>query len=132
MFFQIPLALQLSYQIEHSISYYNKSNEIGQSQDGKKGSLIKEVLFQGIGKLWENFFFVILMVHSLLSMLEYYQSYSIVAVMLCPFKTWNLIAACWFKYKCGRMKALDFEILMKRGRSIIVNEPNELNKDRLD
>ncbi len=67
-----------------------------------------------------------------MGMFEYYHAYSIIAVMLCPFKTWNLIIACYLKYKCSHMKEADFDFYMKKDRFIVINEPNELNKNLLD
>ena len=117
MLTQLPLALDLSFQIESSLSNFTSKT----SQQNKRM----------LSKLWGNFFFIILVIHSLLCMIELYYTYSLVAVVLCPFKTWNLMFACYLKYKCMSMKSDDFEIFIKNGRSI-VDEAIELNKNRID
>jgi hypothetical protein len=67
-------------------------------------SLPKAILFTIV----HNFTFIILIVTSLLSIVDFYHCYSLVAVIISPFKTWSLIAAFYLRYECSRLDLADF------------------------
>lgn len=125
IFFQFLLMFHLSYQIEKRFVNMNKEE-----------SSIK------ITNCWklitQNFTFIILVLHCLLNIYDFYRSYSFVSAVLCPFKTWLLLIAFYLRHKCSNLSLSDFNKFIDTSKFNSVNKTNEfvqmpslkcLNKD---
>lgn len=58
---------------------------------------------------FQNSTFIILIILNLLNMYDFYLSYSLISVIICPFKTWLLLYAIYLRYKCTQLSANHFE-----------------------
>ncbi len=113
LFFQLPLIFHLSFQIETRFLTINfQPSEIESSNLSVKASLFnsfKLCIKSLFSSIWANFSFAIMVSFCFVQMYDFYLSYSTYALILCPLKTWMLIASIYLRNKCANLNANDFE-----------------------
>jgi len=123
LFFQLLLILSLSYQIETRFIHMtfadeNKNINTGTSATKKSiGASIKLISYLIVINLWKDMPFLILILNTLLQIYDFYLSYSLLAVVFNPLKTWLLISAIILRYKCTNLNLGDFEKFVNESKS---------------
>jgi len=104
LLFQLPLILQLSYQIEQRFLNLNAPTKAAATGWTRLC----------LGLVWKNVSLLVVCAFCSITLIEYYQSYSLMAVLVCPFKTWNLCAAVYLWQRCWRLEESDFDLFMEK------------------
>ena len=126
MFFQLLLILSLSYQIETRFIHMTFSDESKNVNTGTSsmqniqksiGASIKLVSYLIVINLWKDLSFLLLVLNTLLQIYDFYLSYSLLAVIFNPFKTWLLVLAFILRYKCTHLNLNDFEKFVNESKS---------------
>lgn len=64
-----------------------------------------------INLLWRDLFFIVLLVSNLIQMYDIYSSYSLISILICPLKTYNLIFVSFIRFfKLKNLKLKDFNL----------------------
>ena len=126
--FQLLLILDWSYQIEiiyqQIASDGNKSlSEEAKAQKSISYLFILQQLFCRrlidfklslkylINLLWRDSFFILLLISNLIQMYDIYSSYSLITILICPLKTYNLIFVIFIRFfKFKNFKLKDFNL----------------------
>lgn len=65
------------------------------------------------GIFFQNITFLFIILFSLLNLYELFLSYSLISVIICPFKSWLLVYFIYLRIKCQNFSINDFKILQE-------------------
>ena len=115
------LMFHLAYQIEDRFlklpfkddsKSNNEHEQLSQSTNPaieKKSKLnIFSLLYKTLLFIIRNFSFIFLVLNCATSLLDLYYTYSMISVILSPYKAWFLVLAFYLRYKCSRLNSSDF------------------------
>ena len=100
VFFQFLLTLDLSARLDKRLYRLHNHQQQQQQQLPRSRSIARVLL-----ALRNNLTFVVFLLVNLLSLYDFYKAYSLVAVLVCPFKTWMLAYAVYMRHACTHMPA---------------------------
>jgi hypothetical protein len=128
IFYQFFLILHLSNLIEQrfmNIQNGDKGFSFGFSSLPSMRQKFKYVFLYILMGFWNNISFLVVIVTSYMQINDLYLSYEIVAVLICPIKTWLLILAFYLNYKCSHLSVNDFSNILNvnssKNRTIVDN-----------
>lgn len=83
-------------------------NNTSQMRISRLKSAAKFLCIKFFNSLWINLPFVVLVLVALLQIYDLNRSYAVVAMLVCPIKTWMLGIAFYLRYKCLNLNINDF------------------------
>jgi len=118
IFFQTLLIFDLSYKIE--ISYQNYFSETNLNN-------FKLSLSYLLKLLWRDSLFFLLTILLFFQIYDIYASYSLISILICPLKTWNLFFVIYLRYfRLSNVKLREFSLNIATTASS--NDPPETFK----
>lgn len=133
------MLLDLSNQIENRFGQLglNPMTSAGGSMPLRQSNR-RKLVGQMLSLVYENVFFVLLVLGTFSYVKDLYLTYSFMAVLVCPIKTWALAVAVYLKCACATLSRKDFEkfIDMSRLRSddqrlVDMTETDDVNQSLL-
>ncbi len=129
LFFIIPVFFDLSYQIEKSFRTIHFAPE--SCHTDKKPNFLALVA-RLIKFTYENFMFILLLLFTTFYIYELNGTYSTLAAISSPLKTWNLLVVAYLRYKSMHLSESDFDRFIgtksTKHKNQIANE-QESNKE---
>jgi hypothetical protein len=80
--------------------------------------------------IWNDCLFFLLIVLALFQIYDIYASYSVISILICPLKTWNLLFVIYFRlFKLSNLKPNDFNLNLIHNKQDEQQDINHSDKD---
>ena len=120
IFFQTLLIFDLSYKIE--ISYQNYFTESKLNSFKLSFSCLLQFL-------WRDSLFFLFTFLAFFQIYDIYASYSLVSILICPLKTWNLLFIVYLRYfRLSNIKLREFSLNISTTTAAATTSTNDLTE----